>query len=207
VRDADVLAARLEATAGRLPEGAREAGLQVAAGLRDEVASARARLLTTLRDPAYPVLLDQLVEAANRPALAGRADRRARRVLPRLVRRPWRRLRRDGRKLGPDSSDEELHGLRIRAKRCRYAAEAVAPVVGSVAAEFARRVAALQDVLGEQHDAVVAAAWLQDHAAAGPHGFAAGRLWCLEREAAAVARRAWPAVWRRLDRRRLRSWM
>ncbi len=57
-----------------------------------------------------------------------------------------------------DVPDEQLHDLRIRAKRCRYAAEAAAAATGKNAAKFAREVAALQEVLGELHDAVVAEA-------------------------------------------------
>jgi CHAD domain-containing protein len=195
------------ATTSRLPEADREAGRRVAARLDDAVSAARQRLLTTMREPRYVALLDRLVEAGRSPALGPDTERRARDVLPRLVRRPWKRLRRDARRLDESSPDEQLHALRIRAKRCRYAAEAVAPVVAGRAAGFAKAVAALQDVLGEQHDAVVAAEWLHEHAAARPDGFTAGQLWCLEREAAQAAREAWRRAWRRVDRRRLRSWM
>jgi CHAD domain-containing protein len=207
VRDAEVLRERLMATASRLPEADREAGRRVAARLDEAVSAARQRLLTTMREPRYVALLDRLVEAGRSPALGPDTERRARDVLPRLVRRPWKRLRRDARRLDESSPDEQLHALRIRAKRCRYAAEAVAPVVAGRAAGFAKAVAALQDVLGEQHDAVVAAEWLHEHAAARPDAFTAGQLWCLEREAAQAAREAWRRAWRRVDRRRLRSWM
>ena len=44
-----------------------------------------------------------------------------------LVRKPWKKLRKAVRALDDDPPDEELHAVRIRAKRCRYAAEAVAP--------------------------------------------------------------------------------
>jgi CHAD domain-containing protein len=104
------------------------------------------------------------------------------------------------------SPDEELHALRIRAKRVRYAAEAVAPVMGPRASRFAAAVTALQTVLGEHQDAVIAASWLHDHGPSTGQPFAAGQLWALEREAAEEARRQWPAAWKGASDRRLRSW-
>ena len=206
VRDAEVLADRLTATASRLPEADAESGRAIAAVLASGVEGARAELLAAIREPRYVALLDRLVSAARAPALTADADAPARKVCPRLVARPWKRLWREGRRLGPYSSDAELHALRIRAKRCRYAAEAVAPVMGARAARFAEAVSELQSVLGEHQDAVVAAAWLREHGPGGEHPFTAGQLWALERAAAQEARRAWPAVWATATRRRLRSW-
>ena len=50
--------------------------------------------------------------------------------------------------------------MRIRAKRCRYAAELASPVIGKPARDLAVALARVQDVLGEHQDAVVADAWL-----------------------------------------------
>jgi CHAD domain-containing protein len=206
VRDAEVLADRLAATSSRLPEADREGGRAIAATLTADVDEARADLLAALRDPRYVALLDRLVEAARAPALTDQACAPARRICPELVARPWSKLRRDARRLSSDSPDEELHAVRIRAKRCRYAAEAVAPVMGRRATRFAEAVAAVQSVLGEHQDAVVAAAWLREHGPGGQHPFAAGQLWGLERLAAQEGRRAWPAVWATASRRKLRTW-
>ena len=130
VRDAEVLAERLQGTASRLPAGDVEAGRHVADELVGGVAGARERLLAALHEPRYVALLDRLVEAAHAPGLTAEAGGTARKVLPDLVDVPWSRLWRDGRRLDVHSPDEELHALRIRAKRVRYAAEAVAPVMG-----------------------------------------------------------------------------
>jgi CHAD domain-containing protein len=108
--------------------------------------------------------------------------------------------------LEDDPGDHELHRVRIRAKRARYAAEAVAPVFGKRAKEFARAMADVQDVLGEHQDAVVAGEWLRAHAA-GAGAFVAGELVATEREAARAARDEWPRVWARGRRKRLRRWM
>ena len=100
-------------------------------------------------------------------------------------------------------------------KRARYAAEAVAPALGSEhgrqAGRFAGRAADLQDVLGELQDSVVAAQTIQDFALEQPHegplNLAAGRM--LERESRRrnAARGAFGPVWRRLRRKKLRSWL
>jgi CHAD domain-containing protein len=206
VRDAEVLADRLQATAARLPAGDVEAGRHVADRLVAGVDGARERLLAALREPRYVALLDRLVEAAHAPALTAEADGPARKLLPALVELPWSKLWRDGRRLDVHSPDEELHALRIRAKRVRYAAEAVAPVMGARASRFAGAVTQLQTVLGEHQDGVIAAAWLHENGPGTGQPFAAGQLWALEREAAEKARREFPAAWKAATDRRLRSW-
>jgi CHAD domain-containing protein len=64
-------------------------------------------------------------------------------VVARLIRRPWRRLKRATKALRKDLPDIRWHAVRIRAKRCCYAAEAVAPVVGCQAGRFAAAIAAV----------------------------------------------------------------
>ena len=107
-------------------------------------------------------------------------------------------------------SEEGLPQLaRILAKRCRYAAEAVAPALGKDAAKLGAAVADLQGVLGDLHDAVVAEAWLRQAVVRGPaaHALAAGQLIALERSEAEESRRAWREVWKQASARRLRAWL
>ena len=98
---------------------------------------------------------------------------------------------------------------RIRAKRARYAAEAVAPALGKAAKRFASAVADLQDLLGEHQDAVVAGQWLREHVPAGDGGaaFVAGQLVLVEADAADRSRDEWPAAWAAAKRPKLRRWM
>jgi CHAD domain-containing protein len=98
--------------------------------------------------------------------------------------------------------DEALHEVRIGAKRVRYAAEAVAPVLGRKAARFARAAAELQTILGEHHDAVVTAQLLRERSTGAPSevAFAAGELAGLEQAAADRARSEWLGAWKRLRR-------
>jgi CHAD domain-containing protein len=183
--------------------------------LERRLAEARAALLADLRSRRYVDLLDRLVAAAREPRLSDGAQRPSREVLPALAARSWRKLARAARALGEESSDEELHTVRVLTKRARYAAEAVAPALGPKlgrqATRFARRAADVQDVLGELQDSVVAAQTMQDFVFErhdeGPLNLATGRM--LERESRrrADARGAFPSAWRRLGRKKLRSWL
>jgi CHAD domain-containing protein len=210
VRDAEVLRDRMAAAVERLPEEDRAAAREVVMPLETEVRSARRQLLAGMRSPRYLDLVDHLLAAAETPQLAEAGRRSAAKVIPRLVRRPWRQLRKRARRSGVDSPDAELHDLRIRAKRCRYAAEAAARVAGKPAAGLARSCAGLQDLLGEWHDGVVAEAWLRKRSTSpqltAGEEFAAGELAALQRAEAAQTRTRWPRAWRRIAQRK-RSWM
>jgi CHAD domain-containing protein len=106
-------------------------------------------------------------------------------------------------------SDAQLHRARIRAKRARYAAEAIEPLFGGRARGFAKAAADLQDILGQHQDAVVLEAWLREAARRGRSrlAFTAGVLAAAERRAGRVARAAWPDAWHALSRKRLQFWM
>jgi len=157
----------------------------------------------------YAVLLDDLVAAAAAPALLPGADRPAAQVMPPLVTKPWKRLRKQVRKAGDDPPDDQLHQIRIRAKRARYAAEAVEPVIGQPAEDYADAVADLQSVLGDHQDAVVGEAWLREAAGSARRDIAlvAGLLIAAERASAADTRERWRAVWKTASRKKLRAWL
>jgi CHAD domain-containing protein len=105
--------------------------------------------------------------------------------------------------------DAELHRVRIRAKRARYAAEAVRPVVGAPAARLAARLGGLQDALGELNDAVVITARLEalTPMLTSAAGFTAGRVSGILTERALEHRSAWQAAWKRVDRRAVTAWL
>jgi CHAD domain-containing protein len=213
VRDADVQLERLQERADTLTGADHRAALQMVEGLAAQRSDARDELLRALRTPRYVELLDRLVDAAHHPRLALRVageDGSDVDVLRGLVRAPWGHLRRAVHELGDDPPDQALHDVRIRAKRARYAAEAVEPVFGKHARQFVERVTRVQDVLGEHQDAVVAATWLREAAAAsGDVGvaFAAGLLAAVEHRAAQDARDAWPAAWHKASDKKLRDWL
>ncbi|MGH9224324.1 MAG: CHAD domain-containing protein [Acidimicrobiales bacterium] len=210
VRDADVLSERLRKQAAELPEVDAAGFAPVLRRLADEREVARAKLLEAMSGPRYVNLLDRLVAAAHAPVLNPEAaDEPAREALPPLVATSWRKLRKAVKVLPPKPPDDDLHAVRILAKRARYAAEAVVPAAGKPARQFAAAIAGVQGVLGDHQDAIVAEEWLRTAVAAADvsQALALGELIAAERADAARERNAWPAAWKKADRKKLRAWL
>jgi CHAD domain-containing protein len=205
-RDGDVLLERLARDAERLPDADRRRAEDLFARFRAERDRAYGRVRAMLREPFYVTLIADVVEAAKRPALNARAEERACDVVVAIMRGAWKPLRKAVRERSQPPSDRELHRIRIKAKGARYAADALAPVVGKPARRFAEAVEEVQTVLGEEHDAVVACERLHRESANGDIAFVAGELAALEYGAALRARDAWPPVWRAVARRKRRFW-
>ena len=206
VRDADVLVARLRRDAAQLPDDDNEAADEVIDLFDAQATAARQRLQAVMHEKRYVELLDELVSAAADPRFSAEAEQPAADVLPKLVARPWKKLRNAVENLPNDAEDDALHQIRIKAKRCRYAAEAIAPVFGKPVARFAKRVEALQSVLGELHDAVVAEERLRQIKGE-THAFVAGGLAAIEAQAANKVRESWRKSWKKASKRKSRSWM
>ena len=94
-----------------------------------------------------------------------------------LARRELKRLQQAHATLGPNPTDDELHRVRIKAKRTRYAAELAGKPLAKVG-DAAKR---LQDAIGLHQDAVVAEERVRD-VAEGASLLAAGRIIERERE-------------------------
>ncbi|MFD3483919.1 CHAD domain-containing protein [Streptomyces sp. NPDC058665] len=215
-RDQEVLAERLaervDAHDATLLLGPVHARLRIwdAAGRTD----ARARTLGVLDSARYLRLLES-VEAllADPPLLAGRAEKKPGKVLPRAIIKDYERLA--GRvehalELVPgEERDLALHDARKAAKRARYAADAAQPALGKPAKRFSKRMKAVQTVLGDHQDSVVARDSLRDLAiqahAAGESAFTWGLLYGEEEARAADRERELPQIWRESAKRKLRT--
>ena len=208
VRDTDVLIARLGHRLKEVegPAAGRKGLLDSLVTRREE---ARRKLLLAMRGGRYARLLQALVEVAQAPPLKVRGDQPAAAVLPGLAAAPWKALVRSVQKLPKHPADEQLHAVRIAAKRARYAAEAAAPVVGHPAVRLAAAVAGLQETLGDFNDAVVARLWLTSVAPGlGPAGaFYAGVLSERERSLGVAAASGWRKAWKAVDQGKLHRWM
>jgi CHAD domain-containing protein len=209
VRDADVLLERLRRQAADLPKPDTAGLAPVFRRLAKERDQARAELLEALQSPRYVALVERLVEAARRPPCRKAADARAIDVVPELVAGPVRRLRKAVKALPDDPAPEELHRIRILAKRARYATEAAEPLAGGKAEALADALAGVQDVLGAYQDAIVAEAWLRSAAngtdAAG--SLALGELIALQLTEAEASRQRWPKAWKKAADKKLRTWL
>lgn len=205
VRDADVLDARiataLDANPGIAPDSGKEIGVHLARQREQE----RLILLEHLAESRAIELFDHLVVAAASPRVRRRAQRpRGVATLRPLVQATWDDLRTRVGELGLSPADADLHEIRILAKRARYAAEAVAPAVGTEAAKFAKAAASVQGSLGDFHDSSMAAAWLEHAAIDGLSAraaFAAGRLVQQLRTEAAADRTSWQLSYDKMRRR------
>jgi CHAD domain-containing protein len=211
-RDADVLAERLRSQMKQLPGEDAQSVDRLLSRLAENSSEGRRHVLAALSADRYVTLLESLVDAAHQPRLAGcPADlgaQPARRVVLKLVRKPWRRLRGAAKSLNGDSPDSAFHAVRILSKRARYAAEAVAPLYGRVARRFAEAVADVQSVLGEHQDTVVAEQWLREAAkAVPPSRLVIGELLAIERMDRVRLRKEFKTVWKKASRRSLRTWL
>lgn len=209
MRDLDVLSARLHTAAERLHGEERAAADAVLSRLAHERTRAFERAVTALDSDRYLALLDQLVDGAREPATLPGATEKAADVLPPLAAKAFGGLRAAAKRTGAHGSDEALHDLRIRAKRARYAADLAAPVVRAPAKRLSSALGGLQDVLGDHHDAVVAARWLRGAvpSATRAQAFALGLLVADEERAAREGRERWRTAWRAVNRKKLTSWM
>ncbi|MBC5800411.1 MAG: CHAD domain-containing protein [Candidatus Eremiobacteraeota bacterium] len=200
-RDADVLLARVGRDARALSPDDAKWTSEATAALRLARETAYVRLVHAMRQPRYVELLDDLVVAAMRPQQGAAALACARDIGPPLLDGAWRGVRKRVRKRSRPPTDTDLHGIRIKAKYVRYAAEALAPVLGRCATRLAKAAERLQTVLGDQHDATIAANRLSEPAEGGRSVFVAGELAQRERDAAEAGRSAWREAWRDAKRR------
>jgi CHAD domain-containing protein len=211
VRDADVMRERLLKAAGEL---GNDLG-PLFATLTEQHRSASAALRETFEGERYRKLLEQLSEAAADSLFRDEAWEPCGTTLPPLVQAAWRRLKRAGRALDLTDADENYHEVRKRAKHARYAGERVAPALDSdpanTARRFAKRAQAVQDVLGDHQDAIIACQEIRriaaDRPGDGPFNFAAGRLFERQEIAACDTRTRFFKAWHKLDREKNRGWM
>jgi CHAD domain-containing protein len=189
VRDLDVLLARLETEAAELGGDDSKLARSLLAVLRTERSCSRSRLLAALRSDEYLALLDDTARTIDELEPSGSAV-----TLDEVADAAAARLRRAVRRLPEAPSDEELHAVRKKGKRARYAAELAGRKT------LVQRAKKLQDVLGEHQDAVVAAERLRGLAAgrAPEQALVAGRLVQREEQRRTEAREAWPKAWKKL---------
>lgn len=211
VRDADVLLGRVRAHTDPDDRAGVEELIHLVAADRALAAREAAALMA---DTTYIDLVERLSAAASNPPLYSQvhddpAGLPAGPTLHHLVRQRWKRVTAELPRMPAAPDPEELHQLRIRAKRLRYAAEAAEPYIGGVARRAARTAKRLQDDLGEVHDAATAVTWLRElasHPSSSPTaGFVAGRIAGRTEAAAEAAAWGWADIAGRLNSKKLRA--
>lgn len=207
-RDSEVLAERLVAQARGLPAACgpeRVAGALQRWG-EAEYRRVRPEVVAALDSPRRRVLAEALTTLLADPPLRRRAARAAVPELSRVAAREQRRTAervRAALAADPEDRDRALHEARKAAKQARYAGEVAEPAVGPAAERYVERMKAVQEVLGEHQDAVVAAAALAGQADTGGEPFAYGVLYAGQLAAAETARGRLPEVWAGARKREL----
>ncbi|MFD7168783.1 CYTH and CHAD domain-containing protein [Streptomyces violascens] len=214
-RDREVLTERLRTRIAALPRtlllGPVRGRLRIWTVARRT--GSRRRTVAVLDGKRYLALLATLDTLLAAPPLLPPAERPVADELPKAVLKDYDRLA--GRVhtalgLAPGHErDLALHEARKAAKRARYAAEAAAPALGKAARKFAKRMKAVQNVLGDHQDSVVARDALRTLAAqahaAGESAFTWGLLYGQEEATAAARERELPEVWARAAAPKLRE--
>jgi CHAD domain-containing protein len=202
VRDLDILRAHLGPRVAALGASKRPAGRRLLRRLDADRARARSALGSVLDSPRYPRLIARLEAALRRPRvgspdvslLGGAATE-------------FRKLRRAVKALPGRPSAEDLHAVRIRVKRARYAAELVRATVGRHAERFLDQARKIQDILGEHQDTVVLQGYLHEVMDRTEPGHAlAQTLLRGQRKRRKKARAAFFEEWPRLERRGRKAW-
>jgi len=203
VRDVDVLLEHLRAEIGTLDGADARAVRRILARLEIERTRARAGAQAALASRRYVRLRQGLRDALRRPRLVEEDV-----SLVDVARRQFKKLRKAVDALPDPPSSRQLHAVRIRVKRARYAAELARATVGRRARRFIDRAITLQDILGEHQDAAVAEQRLRRllRTAGGGRGSVGRRL--LERQRGR-RRAAWTAFqdqWPKVERRGRKAW-
>ncbi|MGP9020850.1 CYTH and CHAD domain-containing protein [Streptomyces sp. BR1] len=214
-RDQEVLTERLQSRIAALPRtlllGPVRGRLRIWSVARRS--GSRRKTIAVLDSKRYLVLLDTLDALLDGPPLRPAARRPVADVVPKAVIRDYDRLAgRIEHALALDPGiprDLAMHDARKAAKRARYAAEAATPALGGPAKKFAKRMKAVQTVLGDHQDSVVAREALRGLAVqahlAGESAFTWGLLYGQEAATAAERERELPEVWAKASRPVLRE--
>jgi CHAD domain-containing protein len=157
-RDLDVQLESLRSYRETLPEAERLALEPLNERLVRERERSRARMLRALDSAATRRWLQVLAASTEAPPArdgdTGTVTVAA--VMPPRVRRRFRRLRKAVRRLRADSSMDDYHKVRRRAKQLRYALDSGAFMYGKPADEMLKALRRMQDKLGAHQDAYTA---------------------------------------------------
>lgn len=157
---------------------------------------ARQAVLRTLRGKRYLGLLAQLDQFIESPPTTSKAARKARKELPKHLKRAYRKASRR-------VAAGEIHPARKAAKRLRYGLEAAVPVLGKPADKARKRSKDFTKLGGAYQDRVVALPTLrelgmQSHRA-GENAFTFGLLYGTESTQAAQVAAQIEGCWKRVS--------
>jgi CHAD domain-containing protein len=202
VRDLDVLLASLQSRVKGLPATERRIGAILLGDIEKDCARARGRLRAALAGPRYRRLLRRLDAALRRPPVVEPDI-----SLQDVAAKEFEKLRSAVKDLPERPEDEDLHAVRIKVKRARYAAELVRETAGRPAERFLEQAKEVQDVLGDHQDSVVLERRLRETPErSGDLRRVKKTLIGLERKRRNETRAAFREEWPKLKRRGRKAW-
>lgn len=216
-RDAEVLRERLLALVETQPSQAVLGPVadRIDTELGKDYERAMTRLRRGLEHERYYALLDELDALVTAPQTTPLADDPARLVVPRLLGRDWRRMRRAVRQASaiddPARAETALHEVRKTAKRLRYAAESTTVVLGLRGKQLGKSSENLAEVLGEHQDSAITQEALRDLGLRaqrhGENAFTYGRLQGIEEALQGeLASKDYRKAVGKVAKRRLKGW-
>ena len=203
-RDLDVQVEYFKKEAAQVESRDRKPLERFIAHLRTERQKAQQTLLDDLKSPRYLELVPKLVQAAQEPAVVLSTA-----TLCDIAAGEFTKLRKVMRQLDRTPTDSELHRLRIKSKRARYAAELSETSVGRPATKFIAQAKVFQDLLGIHQDAVLAESHIReflDQSTSVRAAFVAGRMVERQRQRRELARATFRIQWKKLDKRGRKAW-
>lgn len=199
VRDYDVLLEHLRLEASTLLPEERKIFERVLSSLETKRSIARAQLLAALRSERYLKLLNHLEDAIPHP-LTLQTDNVS---LLKLAKKEFNKLRREVQHLSVHPSGQDLHKVRIRTKRARYAGELAQSTMGKAGLRYLQQTKRVQDVLGDHQDAIIAEAQLRELlplTRGVKAAFAMGQVVAKLQARRSQARAAFPREWAKLKK-------
>ncbi len=214
VRDMDVQIALVERYCASVPEDQRLGLGGFRAHLDGERQQRRAVILRALDSKRYFRLLIQLerfsLATPRHPSRRPEVREPIARAGGAAIERAFRRLYKRGQKIGSAPRPEDLHELRMRAKRLRYILEFLRDITGKPGRRLVRQLISLQDLLGAHQDSVVSAEVVYQYVSTRGDELKPGPLLALgnfmgsQRQLAEEARARFHREWRRFSRKRTR---
>ncbi|TDP89971.1 CYTH and CHAD domain-containing protein [Labedaea rhizosphaerae] len=201
-RDVEVMSEVLHDEVGQVPveHVLGPVAAKLTAHFAREEATAADTVARTMAAKRYFRMLDRLDQLLEDPPLRKRKGKKA---LRKSARKAWRRVKKavqrsESATVGPEL-DAALHRARKETRKARYAADALKPAFGKKVRRWRKHLKALQDALGEQHDAVTTGAQLRQLAirthASGGNAYTYGLLYARQDEHGRAGYRKFRALW------------
>ena len=204
VRDLDVQIQYFKCEAEQLKARDRRPLERFLRHLQSDREQAHQMLLDEMKSARYVGFVSKLGDTAEAPAIVNLEY-----TLTVAASRQFLKLRRTVRKLNGSISNADLHRVRIKTKRARYAAELAQEGDSKAIGRFIKAATRFQDLLGVHQDAVLAERYVEaflKYQGRRQAAFTAGLLAARANQRREEVREEFWSEWKRLKKRGNRAW-